>query len=86
LLPSNPYVELEEGKDDTDIIATLKKKGLTNYIRVTEELDREALLRDRPTVPHVSYVNRDEFFAKPKLSKEEGRAEELVCNTETIDS
>lgn len=82
---TTPYVELAEGKTDSDIISTLKKKGLTTYIRVTEEIDREALLRDRPTVSGVSYVNRDEFFVKPKLSKEEGRAEELSKVTEAID-
>lgn len=83
---NTPYVELKEGKNDQAIIATLKSKGLFKYIRVTEELDREALLVDRPVVPGVAYMQRDEFFAKPKLSKDEGRAEELVKEgTEAID-
>ncbi len=81
---TTPYVDIAEGKSDQDIIATLKKAGLTDYIRVIEEVDREAMLRDRPEVKGVSYSNRDEFFAKPKLAKEDGRAEELV-KTEAID-
>lgn len=82
---TTPYVDLAEGKSDQDVIASLKRKGMTSYIRVVEELDREAMLRDRPEVPGVSYSQRDEFFAKPKLAKEDGRAEELV-RTETIDA
>jgi phage host-nuclease inhibitor protein Gam len=81
---TTPYVDIAEGVSDEKIIATLKRKGLTDYIRIIEELDREAMLRDRPEVPGVSYSQRDEFFAKPKLAKEDGRAEELV-KTEAID-
>lgn len=82
---TTPSVELAEGRTDQDIIATLKKLGLPQYVRVIEELDRDALLRDRPLVRGVSYTQRDEFFAKPKLAKGEGRAEELVKITEAID-
>ena len=80
-----PYVELAEGKSDQEIISAMKKKGLGDYIRVIEEIDREALLLDRPIVPGVSYVNHDEFFAKPKLTKADGRAEELSKITDAID-
>jgi phage host-nuclease inhibitor protein Gam len=83
---TTPYVDLKEGKTDAQIIATLKRDGLTQYIRVVEELDREAMLRDRPEVAGVLYSQRDEFFAKPKLKKEDGRAEELVKITESIDT
>lgn len=83
---TTPYVEVKEGKSDENIITILKEKGMTQYIRTVEELDREALLRDKPEVPGISYLQRDEFFAKPKLKKEEGSAEELVKNeTEAID-
>jgi phage host-nuclease inhibitor protein Gam len=81
---TTPYVDIAEGVSDEKIIATLKRKGLTEYIRIIEELDREAMLRDRPEVSGVTYLQRDEFFAKPKLPKEDGRAEELV-KTEAID-
>lgn len=83
---TTPTVELAEGKTDQDVIATLKRQGLTKYIRVVEELDRESLRTDQPTVPGVKYVQQDEFFAKPKLAKGEGRAEELVKSTEAIDN
>ncbi len=81
---TTPAVELAEGKTDADIIASLKRKGLIGYIRIVEELDREAMLRDHPEVPGVSYTQRDEFFAKPKMKKGEGSAEELV-KTDAID-
>lgn len=81
---TTPYVELSTGKSDEDIIATLKSEGLAKYVRVIEEIDREALLRDRPLVKGISYVNRDEFFAKPKLAKVDGSAVELV-KTEAVD-
>lgn len=80
-----PAVEIADGKTDEDIIAKLEKNGLACYVRVVKELDREALLRDRPTVSGISYTQRDEFFAKPKMKREEGRAEELVKSTEAID-
>lgn len=85
---TTPYVDIKEGVEDAVIIARLKAKGLTQYIRVIEELDREAMLRDHPEVKDVEYSNRDEFFAKPKLTKEEGSAVELACvakNTEAVD-
>lgn len=75
---TTPYVELGVGKTDEHIIALLKRTGNTKYVRVIEELDREAMLRDRPVVAGVEYMQRDEFFAKPTLKKGEGRAEELV--------
>jgi phage host-nuclease inhibitor protein Gam len=81
---TTPYVDIAKGVSDEKIIATLKREGLTDYIRITEELDREAMLRDQPKVAGVAYSQRDEFFAKPKLAKEDGRAEELV-KTEAID-
>ena len=83
---TTPYVEIADGKTDEDIIAMLKHNGLKKYVRVIEELDREALLRERPNLFGVSYMQRDEFFAKPKLGKDDGRAEELVrTETEAID-
>lgn len=75
---TTPYVELKEGKSDEQIIAHLKRNNLNKYVRVIEELDREAMLRDRPVVTGVAYMQRDEFFAKPTLKKGEGKAEELV--------
>lgn len=81
---TTPYVDIREGLSDQDIIENLKKTGQIAYIRIVEELDREAMLRDRPTVSGVSYTQRDEFFAKPKLAQEDGRAEELV-KTEAVD-
>ncbi len=87
-----PYVELDEGEDDASVVAYLRAHNMTKYVRVKYELDREALLSDRPDVPGVSYLSREEFFAKPKLiSKVDGSAEELSIalpdegKTEAID-
>jgi phage host-nuclease inhibitor protein Gam len=82
---TTPTVELAEGKSDQDVIATLKRVGLTKYIRVIEELDREALRVDQPAITGVSYIQQDEFFAKPKMGKGQGRSEELVKITEATD-
>ena len=81
-----PAVELAEGKTDAQVIAQFEKLGLNQFVRVIKELDREAMLKDRPMVAGVSYTQRDEFFAKPKLKKEDGKAEELVKVTEAIDN
>lgn len=85
-----PYVQVDEGGDDDSIIAYLRGNEMMQYVRVKYELDREALLRDRPEVPGVSYETREEFFAKPKLiAKVDGSAEELSKEieekTEAID-
>lgn len=82
-----PYVELAEGITDEQMIARLQKQGLHKFVRVKYELDREALLEDRPSVAGISYIQREEFFAKPKLLKADGRAAELSrdATTEAID-
>lgn len=82
---TTPFVELRDGFTDQDLIKSLKRLSLSQYIRTAETVDREALLRDRPIISGVQYSQRDEFFAKPKLAKEDGRAEELV-KTEAIDA
>lgn len=81
---TTPMVELTGGRTDTQMIAEFEKLGLVQYVRVVKELDREAMLRDRVIIPGVTYTQQDEFFAKPKMKKEDGRAEELK-KTEAID-
>ncbi len=84
---TTPYVKFAEGVTDDLVIKNLKAKGLKEYVRVVEEVDREALLRDRPEIDGISYEQRDEFFAKPKMAKDSGRAEELVKEvTEAVDT
>lgn len=79
-----PAVMVRNGLSDADVIAYLKKNGLHHYVRVVEEVDREALLRVRPNLPVISYEQREEFFARPKLAKGDGSAEELT-RTDAID-
>ncbi|NTW14371.1 MAG: hypothetical protein HGA31_05065 [Candidatus Moranbacteria bacterium] len=52
-------------KSDEKIIAYLKKTGNERFIRTKEELDRRALLAEKPEIPGVSYVQREEFFVVP---------------------
>lgn len=80
-----PAVALAEGVSEEEVITLLESAGMGDYVRTMKEIDREALLRNRPDVPGIEYVQREEFFAKPKMTKEDGRAEELVKSTEAVD-
>ena len=51
------------------IVENLKNLGLTKYLRVTTEVDREALLKDRPVLFGVSYKQTDKFYVKPATDK-----------------
>lgn len=51
------------------IIDNLKNLGLTKYLRVTTEVDREALLKDRPVLFGVRYTKTEKFYVKPATEK-----------------
>ncbi len=51
------------------IVDNLKQLGLTKYLRVTTEVDREALLKDRPTLAGVRYSKTENFYVKPATEK-----------------
>ncbi len=51
------------------IVDNLKNLGLTKYLRVTTEVDREALLKDRPTLQGVRYTKTENFYVKPATEK-----------------
>jgi phage host-nuclease inhibitor protein Gam len=51
------------------IVDNLKSLGLTKYLRVTTEVDREALLKDRPTLSGVRYAKTEKFYVKPATEK-----------------
>lgn len=78
-----PAVLIRNGLSETDVVNYLEKHDLLDYVRVVKEVNREALLRDRPVLPVIAYTQREEFFAKPALKRGEGSAEELI--TEAID-
>lgn len=50
-------------------VANLQSLKLTQYLRVVVQVDREALLRDRPEVPGVRYSQKEAFYVKPESSK-----------------
>lgn len=54
-------------EDDQKMIDKLKGLDLSDYVRTIEELDREALLRDRTTlkVAGLSFTQREEFVVVP---------------------
>lgn len=78
------FVKIAEGETEASVIARLKDLGLTQYIRVVESIDREALLRDRAFIPCIRYAQDDEFFAEPKLPEGAGRSKKLT-RTEVVD-
>lgn len=57
---------VEAAESDEEIIARLKRTGNKQYIRIIEELDRQALLVERPKIRGISYLQNDEFFVVPK--------------------
>ena len=46
-------------------IADLKLRRLKKFLRFTVEVDKEALLKDRPAVDGVKYKQSDDFFVEP---------------------
>jgi phage host-nuclease inhibitor protein Gam len=46
-------------------IETIEDLGLTEFIRSTPSLDKEALLRDRPVIPGIKYTQKEAFYVKP---------------------
>ena len=52
------------------IVANLQNLGLTQYLRVTTEVDREALLKDRPVLQGVRYTQSEKFYVKPATEKQ----------------
>lgn len=61
---TTPRVETE-GSDE-EIIALLKQTGNGEFIRILEEVDRQALLVKKPIIKGISYAQDDEFFVVPK--------------------
>lgn len=47
------------------VLELLQSLRLKNYIRTTYEVDREALLRDRPSVKGVKYSQDELFYINP---------------------
>jgi phage host-nuclease inhibitor protein Gam len=61
---TTPRVETK--KSDEETIALLKDTGNAEFIRIIEEVDRQALLAKRPQIEGIAYVQDDEFFVVPK--------------------
>jgi phage host-nuclease inhibitor protein Gam len=59
-----PKVTLGRGGEGK-AIQTIKELKLKGYIRTKESLDKEALLRDRPVVAGIKYMQKEEFFLDP---------------------
>lgn len=65
-----------------DIVDNLKALGLTRYLRVTTEVDREALLKDRPAIAGVRYTQSEKFYVKPNTERApDGLIGERLKNT-----
>jgi phage host-nuclease inhibitor protein Gam len=65
-----PPTKVTLAKGGTEqVIQNLLAMKLKQYLRFTTEIDREALLRDRPAVSGVRYTQKEGFFVKPESSK-----------------
>lgn len=85
-----PAVVVVSRFSEDDAIVWLYYHNMPQYVKTTYSLNRELLLKERPEIPCVEYVSREEFFAKPALiAKVDGNAEELSAQahdvTEAID-
>jgi len=60
---TTPRVEMR--KDDDEMIKLFKRTGNAQFIRIKEEIDRQALLAEKPVISGVSYIQNDEFFVVP---------------------
>lgn len=76
-----PAAEFLPGKKAPDILALLLARGLTDYIRTTQEVNRQALIADREKLgPEnlqqlgVRIVQSETFFIAPKLETEAATA------------
>ncbi|HEY4493255.1 MAG TPA: host-nuclease inhibitor Gam family protein [Candidatus Paceibacterota bacterium] len=69
-----PAVSIE---DDKEFLKLLHRRGLDHYIRTKEEVDREALLSERPRITGLSFTQKEEFVVKPAGATE-------VAKTRTI--
>jgi len=56
---------VETAQSDEETIALLKSTGNVEFVRVIEEVDRQALLAKKPIVPGITYAQSDEFFVVP---------------------
>jgi phage host-nuclease inhibitor protein Gam len=68
---TTPRVEMS-GSDE-EMIAMLKKTENTAFVRIIEEVDRQALLAERPIIPGITYEQNDEFFVVPKQKSKKAK-------------
>jgi phage host-nuclease inhibitor protein Gam len=52
-------------KTDKETIAQLKKTGNGTFVRVAEQVNRQAILAERPEIDGIDCVQSDEFFVVP---------------------
>ena len=60
---TTPRVETDRSDEET--IALLKRTKNAEFVRIIEEVDRQALLAKRPVIAGITYVQDDEFFVVP---------------------
>lgn len=76
---TTPRVELT-GSEEALIKRLLANLELSQYVRVSYALDKEAMLAERPEIAGVTYTQREEFFATPKMPKGEGRGKTVAVD------
>ncbi len=65
------------------VLAFLMARRSKRFLRITTEIDKEALLRHRPKIDGVRYKQTEEFFVEPKADtlKVEAMGEVIVVST-----
>ena len=53
---------------DAKVLEKVQALNLSEYIRNTPELDKEALLRDKPPIAGVKYTQMEKFFIEPEVA------------------
>lgn len=63
-----PAVKLDKGFEEADAIAAVKRAGFSTFVRTTEELDREAILKEPAKIADLrgfAIEQGETFWAKP---------------------
>jgi phage host-nuclease inhibitor protein Gam len=79
---SPPFVQIAEGVKEADVIARCEELGLSQFVRVTKTLNRKAIRAHGAifTVPGLSIVQDDEFFAHPKSKRPKKKNKTVIAN------
>lgn len=56
---------------DKKLLAYLREHRMLRFINIVRKVNKERLLKDRPEIPGVKYLQREEFFVSPNNERED---------------